>query len=243
VLSTVGEHEDAFRLRYEVYGELGYLQRANGSGLEIDEFDSYAVPLGAFELASGALVGTLRWITRSRQPCHERVIRRLVADRGDAELVRQAFDPLPYPLPSLVSAQIRQQVQAFNVDGFAVGELSRTVVRPDHRGSGVSRVMLEVGVALASRDGPAVLVGGCLAEHVPMYARYGYVPLPGVAYFGSVGRIAHAVVSRTDVLPQPTRARVDGLLRALRSGAAECCLGTGRGVSVRCRLGPAAERG
>jgi len=59
-LETEAELYESYRLRYEVYGALGYLRRTNASRLEVDEFDPCAIPFGAFDLASGALIGTLR---------------------------------------------------------------------------------------------------------------------------------------------------------------------------------------
>src|SRR4029079_9048227 len=101
------------------------------------------------------------------------LIRRVVADHADEDLARQASGPRPLGLPSIISDDVGRQIEAFNTERFAVQELSRTIVRPGHRGSGVSRGLMELGLAHAARRAPAVLVVGCLSEHLPMYARYG----------------------------------------------------------------------
>jgi predicted GNAT family N-acyltransferase len=229
-LDSVAELTESYRLRYEVYGGLGYLQRFNSSALEIDEYDSSSIPFGAFDTASGEMIGTLRLIMMEVQPDYAHLVRRVLADIGDAELTAQASAPRSHILPSIISTEIDRQIDAFNTDGFVVHELSRTIVRPDHRGSGVSRGLMELGLAYATQLEPSVLVGSCLTEHVPMYARYGYVQLPhtGLDRFDSVGQIARAVVCRTDVLPEPTRSQVDELLRAMGSGAMERELDIGR---------------
>ena len=137
-------------------------------------------------------------------------------------LVAQASRPRKQPLPSILSPEVAARITEFNRDAFVVEELSRTIVRPGHRGAGVSRGLMEFGLAYAAQRGPRLLVGGCLVEHVPMYARYGYVQLPRTEldFFESVRQVAHAVVCRTDVLPPPTRTHVDQLLPRLRAEAA-----------------------
>lgn len=230
-LETVAELIESYRLRHDVYRSLGYLHRFNKSKLEIDEYDSLSIPFGAFDPVSGALIGTLRLITTEAQPEAEHSIRNVLAELADDELTRQALGPWPHPLPSIQSDEINRQIDAFNTENFVVHELSRTIVRPGYRGSGVSRALMEFGIAHAARSAPAVLVGGCLPEHLPMYARYGYLKLSqtGLDRFDSVGQLANTLVCRTDVLPEPTRAHVGELLRSMESGATECTLEIGHG--------------
>jgi len=225
-LETVAELVESYRLRYKVYGALGYIQRPNKSKLEIDEYDSLSIPFGAFDPRSGAMIGTLRLITTELQPEYDRSIRYVVAAHADPALTEQALGAWPYPLPSIISDEINHQIEAFNTERFAVHELSRTIVRPAYRGAGISRGLMEFGLAHASRVAPVILIGGCLPEHLPMYARYGYRKLPqtGLDRFDSVGRLANTVVCRTDALPEPTRAHIDEMLRSMESGATECTL-------------------
>lgn len=223
VLDDLDELLTSYRLRYDVYDDLGYIKHRNRSRLEIDPYDPYSIPFGAFDAASGELIGTLRLITDKVQAGYVQAVCRILADADDAELTHYATQPRRRPMPSIVSDGIARQIDAFNRDRFRVEELSRTIVRPDHRGSGVSRGLMEFGLACATVDGPVVLIGGCLAQHLPMYARYGYVQLPntGLDYYDSVDQIAHAVVCRTDELPSPTREHVDELLRRMRVAAAQ----------------------
>jgi GNAT superfamily N-acetyltransferase len=221
VLDGIDELVASYRLRYEVYGHLGYITR-NRSLIELDPYDPYAIPFGAFDAASGALIGTLRLVTNAPQAGYVQAVCHVLAGCNDGELVEQASRPRPHPLPSMISPAIRDRIDEYNRDGFVVEELSRTIVHPGHRGAGVSRGLMEFGLAYAALRGPRVLVGGCLAEHVAMYAKYGYALLPQATldFFDSVGQIAHAVVCRTDSLPQPTRAHVDQLLPELRAAGA-----------------------
>jgi hypothetical protein len=242
VLDTVTELLEAYRLRYKVYGELGYIP-SNQSRLEIDEYDVLSIPFGAFDPRSRAMIGTLRLITGRPQPAHERMIRQLLDDVSDPELTRRVLGPRTHALPSIVSDDIRRQLDAFNTHRFAVLELSRTIVRPGDRGTGVSRGLMELGLAVAARSGPVVLIGSCLPEHLAMYARYGYSKLPQIELerFDSVGQVANALVCRTDVLPQPTRDHVDEIGRALRAGTTETTLEIGHSSRARYRF-PAGRR-
>jgi predicted GNAT family N-acyltransferase len=238
VLATPRELVESYRLRYEVYGALGYLRRPNRPRLDIDEYDSSSIPFGAFEPRSGELIGTLRLVKTHPQPDYDYLVRYIVASCGDTELARQAWAPQPHPLPSIISEEFDRRVDAFNTERFEIQELSRCIVRRDRRGAGVSRRLMELGLAYAAQQGPSVVVGGCLPEHVAMYARYGYVQLPftDLGHFDSVGRRACAVICRTDRVPPPTREHVDELVRSLRSGATEHTLERGRGSRVVYRL-------
>jgi hypothetical protein len=64
-LDTVDELIASYRLRHEVYGALGYLQRFP-SDLEIDSYDAYSIAFGASDRVSGEMIGTLR-MNRTQQ--------------------------------------------------------------------------------------------------------------------------------------------------------------------------------
>lgn len=222
-LDTLEELVQSYRLRYEVYADLGYLRHANTSKLEIDEYDAWAIPFGAFDATSRTMVGTLRLVTKQPQSDFSRLVQEVLELFADDSLAMQARAPRPHILPSIVSEKIHQALAAFNTENFIVCELSRCVVGRNFRGSGVSRSLMELGLAQASFGGTALLIGSYLPEHLPMYANYGYLKLPqtDLEMFDSVGQIAIAGICRTDRLPQPTRSHVDELLRSMRTNAAE----------------------
>jgi GNAT superfamily N-acetyltransferase len=181
------------------------------------------------------MIGTLRLVTAEPQLDHEGRVQRIIAGLADPELAAQALQPRNARLPSIASDEIARRIAAFNTGRFPVHELSRTIVHPDHRGGGVSRGLMEVGLAHAARSSPAVLIGSCLPQHVPMYEKYGYsLLLPTeLDYFQSVHRFAKSVICRTDRLPQPACDHVDDLLRAMRSGAVEHGLEVDRNSRVQ----------
>jgi predicted GNAT family N-acyltransferase len=238
-LDTLEELIQSYRLRYEVYADLGYLSQPNPSRLEIDAYDAWSIPFGAFDATSRAMIGTLRLITKQPQPDFARLVRQVSALFADDALAMRAWAPRPRLLPSIVSDNIDQSLAAFNTENFIVSELSRSVVDRNFRGSGVARSLMELGLARAAFSGPALLIGSCLPEHLPMYAKYGCIKLPhtGLDLFDSVGQIAIAVVCRTDRLPQPTRSHVDELLlRSMRTKAAGHATETDGGSHIPYRL-------
>jgi len=239
-LETAVELYETYRLRYDIYGALGYIQHRNASQLEIDAYDPCSIPFGAFDRASGEMIGTLRLITIEPQPDYEELVRSVLVELDDQALTDQVLGPRPHSLPSIVSDQVDLQIDEFNTERYPVQELSRTIVRPGHRGAGISRGLMELGLAHAMLGGPTVLVGGCLPRHVPMYAKYGYQQLPhsGSEHFDSVGQIASPVVCRTDALPEPTRSHVDQLLDAIGAGAPEHSLEIGRDSRALFRFTP-----
>ena len=222
-LLTEVELYDAYRLRYEVYRRLGYLQSCNKSEAEMDIYDLSSVPFGAFDAATGELVGTLRLIKPEPQLEYDHLIAHVLAECFDTELTRQALEPRPRSLPSIVSDEIERQIEAFNTPRFAVYEFSRFIIHPDHRFSNVSRGLGILGMAHAMRSGPAVFIAGCLPEHNRLYASYGFVKLPysGLDHFDTVNRLANTLICRSDALPRPMRARIDELVGSMASGAVE----------------------
>lgn len=240
-LDSAAQLIEAYRLRYEVYGPLGYIKTPNRARLEIDEYDASALPFGAFDPATGLMVGTVRLITIDEQPVHRELVHSIVAEIGDPALTARALGVRPHSLPSIVSDEFDRQIDLVNTDDYPVHELSRAIVRPGFRGGGVSRGLMEFGIAHAAQAGPAVLAGSCIAEHLPMYARYGYAPLPdlGLEHFDSVDQTAHAMVLRTDALPEPTRSHVDQMLGAMGAGVADRLLDIGHGCAALYRFTPA----
>jgi predicted GNAT family N-acyltransferase len=237
-LDTFEELIQSYRLRYQIYHDLGYLRQPNKSKLDIDTYDACAIPFGAFDAASQTMIGTLRLITTEPQPRFSRLVEKVLGLFADSALARRACAARPHVLPSIVSETIDQALTAYNTGNFKVSELSRSVVRHRFRGSGVARSLMELGLARAALESPALLVGSYLVEHAPMYAKYGYCKLPntGLDLFDSVDQIAIAGVCRTDRLPQPTRSHVDDLLRDMRTNAAEREASTDCGLCIQSRF-------
>lgn len=231
VLHSLIDLLESYRLRYEVYRGLGYLAYPLESKLEIDPYDLYAVPFGAFDLATGEMVGTLRLIFNEVQPGYAALVRRVLEDSSDLDLIARATASTHGHLPSVLSPRIADRFATSNTGRFPLVELSRNITHPAHRGTGVARGMMELGLAHAMQHGPAFIVGGCMPEDLAMNARYGYQKLPNtdLDHFDHVGQIAAVMFCRTDALPEPTRTHVHNLVACMNAGASELTRELGRG--------------
>lgn len=223
VLRHPAELIHAYRLRYQVFDSLHYLQSPNQSELELDEHDPYAIHFGAIAVHTGELVGTLRLIKNRIQRFYALQIHHILKAVDDMALHCRVARDRRRCMPSIISEHVQEMIREYNVDDQEVEELSRTVVHPRYRGSGISRGLMEFGLAYATAAGDPVLIGGCIPEHVPMYAKYGYTVLPGTALdrYDTTGQNANTVVCNTRRLPEPTRSRVAMLLRARSRGESE----------------------
>jgi GNAT superfamily N-acetyltransferase len=231
VLHSLTDLLESYRLRYDVYGDLGYVGCTLESRLEIDPYDIYAVPFGAFDLVTGEMIGTLRLIFNEVQPGYEALIRRVLEDFADPGLIARATASTHGHLPSVLSPRIAERFYTCNTADFPLVELSRYIIHPAHRGTGIARGLMELGIAHAMQHGNVFIVGGCLPEHLPMNARYGYQKLPNtdLDHFDHVGQLASVMFLRTDVLPEPTHTHIHHLLECMKSGAQEMTRELGHG--------------
>jgi hypothetical protein len=214
----------SFRLRYQVYEATGYLgQRSYPSRLEIDEYDLWSKPIGAFDVETGDCVGTLRLIHSRLPGARAPLIRSLVDAADDPALRANVMRPRLRPLPSITSDHVQERLVAHNVDRLEVMELGRAIVHLTCRGAGVLRGLIELGLAGAMAAGDAMVIADCLPEHVAMHARHGFQILPGTGIdrHERVGRLASTIVCDTRRLPEPTRSHVASLLDAMRAGETE----------------------
>lgn len=213
VITTATSLAASFRLRHDVYCELDYVS-ADPSGVEVDEYDPHALHVGAVDVGTGQLVGTMRVISTGTG-----------APRGARDLVEEAAGrtigdarvPVPV-LPSLASGEVAELVSRA-ARGLPLREPSRCVVRPAWRRHGIASDLVAFVTALALRDGPALLVGGCAPEHVAMYARYGYRrlrPDGQTDYFPSVRRRGCVLICAPEDVPDSVWAR------ATMTGGSRC---------------------
>jgi predicted GNAT family N-acyltransferase len=226
ILEDISELMEAYRLRYDVYESLNYLQQKNFSRLEIDEYDWYSIPFGAFSAKTGELLGTLRLITDRIQTPYSYKIQRILHESADDELTASSSKARPHPMPSINSSRVTKMMAKFNAEQRTVYEMSRMIVHPRFRGLGVSRGLMEFGLSCARLHGDPLLISSCIPQHVPLNERYGFMRLPGTVISVSdiVGQLANTIVCDIKALPMPTSARVAEIHRALGEGAMACSL-------------------
>jgi predicted GNAT family N-acyltransferase len=219
-LTTVAEVRSAHRLRYDVFKTLGYINGSTASCLEVDAYDEYAISFGAVDLSSGEVVATLRLITNRAQSRSKELLQRILWLESDVNLSKKLECVPVSPMPSLFAPAICALVEQYKEGDREIEELSRAVVKPEFRRYGLSRALMEFGLAYATLCGFPILVGGCIPEHVPMYVKYGYQELLGVGLirYPNVGMMANTVVCDTKRLPAVILSEVTKIQRALIFG-------------------------
>jgi predicted GNAT family N-acyltransferase len=181
--------QDCFKLRYQVYGELGYLDEtllSSDLGIELDAFDATSVHLAAVNHTTGDLVGTVRLILPSLDPLMTaQIIRRYWLQhqsswcrdilKSDYKVDQRLQDTYFATTPALQTfAELRRWNLKVQPRG-RYAELSRLVVRPDHRGLGISRILMRSAMIAAIDLDRDYLILESTPHHVDMYSRmYGF---------------------------------------------------------------------
>lgn len=194
-------------LVYSALGYLDDYTVNHQAGLELDRYDDQSLHLGAFSQATGEVIGTLRLVLPAApavprrglasSPAPESVeltslpsAKALVRIQGQwmarlAEDDREFFDRLrtdnpqvPFPVMDNTDfgALWREFLVRYNI--LRTAEISRVVVAPAHRGTGVSAVLMRAAIAIAPDLGLEHLLLECIPTHVDMYRKYGFEALP-----------------------------------------------------------------
>lgn len=204
---TEAELEACFRLRHEIYDRMGYLDEELSNlaaQLEVDPYDAFDSKRGTGALhfvakvnRLDAVVGTGRLILARRIQANigptaigapptlimqrqAELLQRIIA-RCDTtgELQTRLNAPRSCTLPLLQSTQLREKTKDTLRDVDALTELSRLVVVPRFRGSGVSKVLIRAMIAASFDLKKGKVILECVPTHVSMYEKYGFFAMPG----------------------------------------------------------------
>jgi len=143
-----------FKLRYEVYSELGWIEPSSEE-IDIDPYDLKSIIFGAFFHHNGTkeLVGSMRIIQHREDNPLRRETENIMRSHG----IEVEFEPLT--LPALLSFDISQENYSNLGPGFAtiisgngafvsdeICELSRLVIKPEYRRNrfGIERRLYEL---------------------------------------------------------------------------------------------------
>jgi len=181
------ELEESFRLRYKVYGILGYLEaaiRATALKIDVDAFDRDAIHLIARSVRTRKVVGCTRLIIPSRrisaapeenihfaervpQWCDE------IGDREEKQIVRRRLkNGTPLELPAASMAVYEQLIHNLRTKDCC--ELSRLIVDTNHRGLDLSSRMVEMAIKLMTCMGRKIMLLECAPAHRGFYESFGF---------------------------------------------------------------------
>ncbi len=208
LVRSLEELKMCLRLRFLVYGALGYLEKRIAhlaNQMELDTYDQHSLHLCAVERASMRVVGTLRMVLcadrRRASTVDRRAPDRLALEnacalsdvvRMQAVWIRRIANEEPIlhnklreenpltPLPIMDNTDFGDLWPQFlqDYDYRETAEISRVIVSPDYRGLGVSALLMRSATAAAAELRVRHLLLECIPTHVRMYQQYGFEPLP-----------------------------------------------------------------
>jgi len=188
-LQSEAELLACFRLRHRVYRVMGYIEEdveQVSSRMEIDWCDTRAIHVGAFEIngASERLVGTARVTCTDllESEYGDRV--RDLASQDRVLRRRMETGVMTMQLPVFQSMR-SQRMNDLYADAIVCekncGELSRVIVSPDHRGSGLANLLVKFAIYQANRGNVDPLLLECLEIHERIYNAFGFRRIEGVS--------------------------------------------------------------
>jgi predicted GNAT family N-acyltransferase len=178
------ELQKYFRLRFQVYSTMGYLDPRKErvpSQMEIDGSDASAVHYGAFCQIKGReqLAGAFRiLLAEAGETIFAEWTRNLLdSDHQLRSLV--AGEQLPLRLPIFQSQQLDDELYESIRGQLLCAELSRVIVAEAFRGLGLSKLLVREAQQESLRQSVHNVYLECLRAHEPLYRCCGFETLPG----------------------------------------------------------------
>lgn len=175
------EFLDYFKLRYAVYLPMSYLDpkvELAPSRMEIDWFDKKSVHIGAFErdeYGRETLIGAARLITTRliNQYHSDMAVKAAEQDWVLNDIVTNGANL--WMLPVFQShGEMIDEIMETTVRELVFGELSRVIVGPNHRGTGLSHRLCKFAISTATSVGVDRLFLECLPVHADIYRKVGF---------------------------------------------------------------------
>jgi len=202
----------AFKLRYKVYNELGWIDQSSEE-IDIDPYDLNSIIFGAFIHYNGTkeLVGSIRIIQSRREGPHRLETENILRSLG----INQArFEP--YALPSLLSFGISKEDYGNFNPGFAtilsgsgapvsseIHEISRLVIKRKYRKHrfGIERRLYDLVVTDCCTEEPQRnwFVIAIHPSKISKYARYGFRKISELGVKSYTGIFQPAVLMTWDL--------------------------------------------
>jgi ribosomal protein S18 acetylase RimI-like enzyme len=185
-IQTAQEFEEYFVLRYNVWKEMGYLPRDEGSletPWDVNFTDRTSVALGAYE--RDRLVACVRLVYGLGEEDRSvvAIIERLLTDRGGTSLaMRLAIPPGMAPQFDILGAfqGFPKYYRRLVTDRVAKAEVSRVIVAPEYRKRGLGEVVVDSVTALANLRQLDLLFLACRQSHQSFYERCGFSAIPNM---------------------------------------------------------------
>lgn len=173
-----------FRLRFQVYRTMGYLDPRKErvpSQMEIDGSDTSAVHYGAFCQIKGQeqLAGAFRILLADAGETVFAAWTRNLLDSDQQLRSLVAGEQLTLRLPIFQSQQLDDELYASIREQLLCAELSRVIVAEKFRGLGLSKLLVREAQQESLRQAVHDVYLECLRAHEPLYRCCGFETLPG----------------------------------------------------------------
>jgi predicted GNAT family N-acyltransferase len=176
-----------FSLRYDVLKQMSYIPADKDCAVsqwELDYTDRTSHPIGAFS-KDGSLIGCARLVRGLGEESfyYVEIIKNLIEERNDPKLRANFGYPrtLTHPFDLLESfPKFREYYHSLVTDKIPNAEVSRVIVKPEHRNYGLGEVIVDSLISVASQIGSKVLFLACRKEHQTFYERSGFRAIEGL---------------------------------------------------------------
>jgi GNAT superfamily N-acetyltransferase len=184
---SAAELEQTFKLRYQVYDLLGYLEepiRSSGSHIDVDAFDRDAIHLVARDVRNNKVVGCLLLILPSRMvnPVFEEGIYcpakvtawcdELGASVRSKAVRNRLQNGTMLELPCASMAAFERLMSNMRTQDCC--EVSRLIVAPDYRGLDLSSRLMEIAIQLGICLNRKIMLIECVPSHRRFYESFGF---------------------------------------------------------------------
>ncbi len=179
-LSGENDFQQYFRLRYKVWNEMGYLpahKQCTKSQFELDYTDQTALPIGIFN-KKNQLIASARLVFPAGRECvHVPLIKSMIENAEDEQLEKMFTYPaaLRHPFDLLECFHGFNEYFAKLVRcGVRSAEVSRVIVAPEYRHSGLGEVLVDSLISVARKEQLQHLFLACKKEHRDFYEQCGF---------------------------------------------------------------------
>lgn len=176
-----------FKLRYQVWSEMGYLpadKQCTKSQFELDYTDRTALPIGIFNQNQELIASARLVFPAGRESHHVSLIKKMIAATSDEQLKGNFNYPktLKHPFDLLECfCGFNEYFARLVRKSIRNAEVSRVIVAPEYRCSGLGEVLVDSLISMALHEQLQLLFLACKKEHQSFYEQCGFKTVEGIA--------------------------------------------------------------
>lgn len=185
-LQNAEDFKQYFRLRYNVWKEMGYLpadKQCKASGYELDFTDRSAMAIGIFN-NDQQLIACARLVFPLGRDSHHVPLIKKIIDEVDEDLLRKNF---AYPVSVKHPFDLLECFHGFNAyfaglvkNGVPNAEVSRVIVSPEYRNAGLGEILVDSLISMAREEQLQLLFLACKKKHQSFYEQCGFKAIEGI---------------------------------------------------------------